>query len=207
LTSRAPARYRPINGAVAQLGEHEAGSLGVRGSIPLSSTNFSDRLTRQAVPAQDRLPRARVARIPARKRRTTAPPLLESSLERLDGQRNRRSDRLTCRRARRAFKPGSDPRLTPWLHRPDRQLEPGGAMTLGSPPARQSPRRLDTPAEEWEKIAHRARARHGERRPRAGRSAFRKARRPAERSNPATRIRSAKCPARTGIAVSAMRPR
>jgi hypothetical protein len=28
-------------GAVAQLGEHKAGSLGVRGSIPLSSTKFS----------------------------------------------------------------------------------------------------------------------------------------------------------------------
>ncbi len=27
-------------GAVAQLGEHKAGSLGVRGSIPLSSTTF-----------------------------------------------------------------------------------------------------------------------------------------------------------------------
>jgi hypothetical protein len=29
------------NGAVAQLGEHKAGSLGVRGSIPLSSTKKS----------------------------------------------------------------------------------------------------------------------------------------------------------------------
>jgi hypothetical protein len=33
--------YRdPSRGAVAQLGEHKAGSLGVRGSNPLSSTNF-----------------------------------------------------------------------------------------------------------------------------------------------------------------------
>ena len=71
-----------VCGAVAQLGEHEAGSLGVRGSIPLSSTNFTDRLTRQAVPAQNRLPRARVTRIPARKRRTTAPPLLDNSRSR-----------------------------------------------------------------------------------------------------------------------------
>ena len=29
-----------FDGAVAQLGEHKAGSLGVRGSIPLSSTNI-----------------------------------------------------------------------------------------------------------------------------------------------------------------------
>ena len=33
-------------GAVAQLGEHKAGSLGVRGSSPLSSTNFRDSRTR-----------------------------------------------------------------------------------------------------------------------------------------------------------------
>ena len=33
-------------GAVAQLGEHKAGSLGVRGSSPLSSTNLMDRSTR-----------------------------------------------------------------------------------------------------------------------------------------------------------------
>ena len=32
-----------VYGAVAQLGEHEAGSLGVRGSIPLSSTKFQER--------------------------------------------------------------------------------------------------------------------------------------------------------------------
>jgi hypothetical protein len=30
-----------VFGAVAQLGEHKAGSLGVRGSIPLSSTKIS----------------------------------------------------------------------------------------------------------------------------------------------------------------------
>ena len=33
-------------GAVAQLGEHKAGSLGVRGSSPLSSTNLMDRSSR-----------------------------------------------------------------------------------------------------------------------------------------------------------------
>ena len=37
-TLSSPAVVWKENGAVAQLGEHEAGSLGVRGSIPLSST-------------------------------------------------------------------------------------------------------------------------------------------------------------------------
>ncbi len=36
--------YKQTNGAVAQLGEHKAGSLGVRGSIPLSSTKNSKRI-------------------------------------------------------------------------------------------------------------------------------------------------------------------
>ena len=38
-----------VYGAVAQLGEHEAGSLGVRGSIPLSSTNPETKGTHLAV--------------------------------------------------------------------------------------------------------------------------------------------------------------
>ncbi len=37
-------------GAVAQLGEHKAGSLGVRGSIPLSSTKINDRADRKVGP-------------------------------------------------------------------------------------------------------------------------------------------------------------
>src|SRR5437867_7696319 len=43
LLTASPRRlYRDSSrGAVAQLGEHKAGSLGVRGSNPLSSTNFS----------------------------------------------------------------------------------------------------------------------------------------------------------------------
>jgi hypothetical protein len=41
LTGGTSGLYRdPSRGAVAQLGEHKAGSLGVRGSNPLSSTNF-----------------------------------------------------------------------------------------------------------------------------------------------------------------------
>jgi hypothetical protein len=38
---------RRLNGAVAQLGEHDTGSVGVRGSSPLSSTKRSFSISRE----------------------------------------------------------------------------------------------------------------------------------------------------------------
>ncbi len=51
-TPVADGRLSPGGGAVAQLGEHKAGSLGVRGSSPLSSTNITERFRKagQAIP-------------------------------------------------------------------------------------------------------------------------------------------------------------